>query len=130
MKDYKIDMRSACYVLNTFMGLTPRQVMNMNAGRVVAIINHVKSQVEKCNRYWDKAHEVLLQINDGVDRSHWHGLDKLALIHELAGGDILKAEQVENITFATVLNWKKISLAQIRDEQNKYMKEKSKINRK
>ena len=127
LKNMPIEPKTAVQVLSIFMGAKRWQVMTMDAGRVIALLNHVKAQVEKCNNIWKNIHGVLLEINDGLNRSHWEGLHDLAIIHDLAQGDILKAEAVEKMTFATVVNWKKIQLAQIRDEQNKYVKQKNEL---
>lgn len=127
LKNIPIEPRTAIPVLRVFMGLRKWQVMTMRAGRVIALLNHVKAQVDRCNEIWKNIHGVLLEISDGLDRSHWSYLGDINLIYELSQGDILRSDAIEKkITFAKAVNWKKIELAKIRDDQNRYMKEKQK----
>jgi hypothetical protein len=127
LKDIVFEIRYAPYILSIYLDVTPKQVIMMNAGVVVAIYNHVKIQVEKCNRTWLNIHEILLHLDDGVDKEHWKGLDNIQSIYDLAGGNILKADEIEKESFAKVVNWMRVKLAYVRSEQNAYLKEKAKL---
>jgi hypothetical protein len=127
LKDVVFEIKYAPYIIGIFLNLNPAKVARMKAGVVVGLYNHVKSQVEKCNRIWLHIHETLLPIDDGIDKMHWEGLQDVQLIYDLAGGDILKAEEIEKQTFATVVNWMRVKLAYIRSEQNQIIKERAKL---
>ena len=127
LKDVVFDIKYAPYIIGLFLDLNPGHIARMKPGVVVGLYNHVKIQVEKCNRIWVHIHEILLHLDDGVDKSHWEGLQDIQTIYDLAGGDILKADQIEKQTFATVVNWMRVKLAYIRSEQNHVIKERPKL---
>ena len=127
LKDVVFDINYAPYIIGLFLDISPVKVARMQAGVVVALYNHVNSQVQKCNKIWAHIHEMLIPMDDGIDKTHWEGLQDIQVIYDLAGGDILKADQIEKQTFATVVNWMRVKLAYIRSEQNQVIKERAKL---
>ena len=126
LRNVVFDIHYAPFILGTYLNIPQSHIFFMDAGRVIALYNHVKHQTEKCNRIFENVQSVLLHIDDGIDQSHFEGLDAVQMIYDLSGGDILKGSDVEKLTFAHVMTWLKVSYAYLRTDQNRYMKEKMK----
>lgn len=126
LQNVVFDITAAPYILSVYLGINPGQVEQMQAGRVIALFNHIKKQTEKCNTIWINTQSILLQIPDKIDRSHWEGKELIRTIYDLAKGDVLKSDEIENITFSKFINWMTVEFCYIRDEQNLYMKNKKK----
>lgn len=124
--DFK-DMEHVC--IGIFMDMNPALIDLLPANRMLAVYNHVKYQTEKCRKLFIETKSRLLDIDDGIDKSHFEDLGVLPLIYELAGGDISKMDSVENVKFSRVVNWLLVKNSYIRLEQNRYLKYKSNDNR-
>ena len=124
LKDVKFDIDFAPYILGVYLNLPPEKIYTMKAKRVIALYRHIRAEVNRCNQLYENAMSILLDIPDGVDKSHFEGIADLLMIYDLADKDILKAEKVENIKYALVLNWTRVKNAIIRYEQNRYLKTK------
>ena len=127
LRNVVFDINYAPYILSVYLDIPQRSVFFMPAGRVIALYNHIHHQTKKCNRIFENIQSVLLQLDLGVDISHFEGLDAMQMIYDFAGGDILKGQQIENLTFAQVMNWQKVVNAYIRVDQDRYVKDKAKI---
>ena len=127
LRNVVFDINYAPYILSVYLDIPQRSVFFMPAGRVIALYNHIHHQTKKCNRIFENIQSVLLNIDTGTDVSYFGGLDAMQMIYDLAGGNILKGQQIENLTFAQVAMWQKITNAYIRIDQDRYLKDKAKL---
>jgi hypothetical protein len=127
LRNVDFDIHYAPYILSVFLDIPAWRVLQMKAGIVIAIYNHIKHQVEKCNKIFDNVQSILLNIDEGVNKEYFEGIEAPTMIYDLAGGDIVKGEQIEKLTFAHVMTWLKVTNAYIRVEQDRYMKNKMKL---
>jgi hypothetical protein len=121
--DSVIDVPDTEHVaIGIFMDIDPSRIDRLPADRMIAVYNHVKAQVEKCRKLFLETKRHLLDIDDGVDKSHFEDIGIMLLIYEVAGGDIFKMGDVEKLTFSRIVNWLNVKNAYIRLEQNRYLK--------
>ena len=127
LKDVVFDINYAPYIVSTYLDITPERVMAMKAGRVIALFNHIKHQVKKCNSIYEWVQEDLLNISaDNIDNSHFDNLHNLALLFDLMGNGNRTMKEAEQLSFTEQMNYLKIKNAYIRSEQNRYLKSKNK----
>ena len=127
LRNVVFDIHYAPFILSVYLDIPQGHIPLMQAGRVIALYNHIKHQTEKCNQIFEKIQSVLLNIDTGTDVSHFEGLDAMQMIYDLAGGNILRGQQIETLTFAQVAMWQKITNAYIRIDQDRYLKDKAKL---
>ncbi len=126
LKDVVWNINYAPYIVSTYLDINPAIVVEMNAGRVIALFNHIRSQVEKCNKSYEWAMMDLLPIGSDVDNSHFQGIENLAIIYDLMSYGNKTLKEAEQITFSEAISYLKIKNAYIRSDQNRYLKNKTK----